>query len=587
MSIRNLIFRLWPHINLRRRKQFALLLFLTIFASFAELISLGSVVPFLSALSNPENILKSQSFQSIATFFGIKSANQLVFWLTISFCAATIFSGFLRVMVLIATAHLSFAAGSDLSVSIYRKTLYQEYSVHLLRNSSEIVDGISTKANSMIYGVILPLLTLISSIVMLLAIFVILIYISPAASLLSIFTFGSVYIFLIKFTRNRKIINSEIITKQSTQIVKSLQEGLGGIRDVIIDGTQDTFCNIYKQADKQLRDAQKNNQIISLSPRYLIESMGMILIAMVALYIFGQDDGVQNAIPVLGLFALSAQRLLPIMQQAYASWSSIQGSYASLRDILSLLDQPLSLDAVNGKNEVHFKNSIKLVNINFKYNSHNQNAIQNINFTIQKGDRVGLVGLTGGGKSTLVDILMGLLSPTAGQLMVDDIAINRNNVKEWQHHIAHVPQAIFLSDASIAENIAFGVKKEEINLERVFDAANKAQLDSVIMKLPHKYNTLVGERGVRLSGGQRQRIGIARALYKNADVLIFDEATSALDGKTEESIMDSINALGDHLTIIMVAHRITTLRECKKIIELDSGEIVRISNYDQLIHQTK
>lgn len=587
MPIKNSILRLWSHVNQSYKRQFLWLLLLTVFASLAELVSLGIVVPFLSALSNPENFLNNHTFHAVASLLEIDSPNQIVLWLTILFCVTAILSGLLRWMVMFVTTRLSFAVGSDLSVVIYRKTLYQDYSVHLSRNSSEIIDGISTKVNTVIYGIILPLLTLINSIILLLGIFAILIYINPVASIASIFIFGVAYICIVIFTRARKIFNSLIISKQSTQVIKCLQEGLGGIRDVILDGTQHIFCDNYKQSDKKLRRAQENNQVLSLSPRYLIESLGMVLIAVVALYIFDRGDGSENAIPLLGLFALSAQRILPIMQQAYASWSSIQGSYASLQDVLNLLDQPFSLDQKDLIEPILFKNAIKLVDVNFSYKSSNQNILENLNLNINKGDRIGIIGLTGSGKSTLIDILMGLLTPISGQLLVDDTAVKKHNVKGWQVHISHVPQSIYISDASIAENIAFGVPREKINFERVRDSAQKAQLDSVIMNLPEKYNSLVGERGVRLSGGQRQRIAIARALYKNADVLIFDEATSALDTKTEELIMNVINTLGANITIIMVAHRISTLKGCEKVIELNNGKIVRVSDYEQLINQTQ
>ncbi len=585
MPIKNSILRLWSHVNQSYKRQFLWLLLLTVSASLAELVSLGIVVPFLSALSNPENLLNNHTFHAVASLLEIDSPNQIVLWLTILFCVTAILSGLLRWMVMFVTTRLSFAVGSDLSVVIYRKTLYQDYSVHLSRNSSEIIDGISTKVNTVIYGIILPLLTLINSIILLLGIFAILIYINPVASIASIFIFGVAYICIVIFTRARKIFNSLIISKQSTQVIKCLQEGLGGIRDVILDGTQHIFCDNYKQSDKKLRRAQENNQVLSLSPRYLIESLGMVLIAVVALYIFDQGDGSENAIPLLGLFALSAQRILPIMQQAYASWSSIQGSYASLQDVLNLLDQPFLPNQKDLTEPILFKSAIKLVDVNFSYKSSNQNILQNLNLNINKGDRIGIVGLTGSGKSTLIDIIMGLLTPISGQLLVDDTAVKKHNVKGWHVHIAHVPQSIYISDASIAENIAFGLDKKDINFDRVREAAKKAQLDSVIANLPGEYDTLVGERGIRLSGGQRQRIGIARALYKKADVFIFDEATSALDNRTEESIIQSIESLGEEITVIMIAHRLTTLRICRKIIEIADGQIINVGNYEQIINR--
>jgi ATP-binding cassette subfamily B protein len=422
---------------------------------------------------------------------------------------------------------------------------------------------------------------------MFVSILIVLIFVSPFACLLALI-FGSIYLLLVKFTRKTKNKNSKVIATQSTQIIKSLQEGLGGIRDVLIDGAQKIYCQIYKEADKPLRRAQASNQIAGQSPRYIMEPLGMVLIAGIAFYLFSQPNSDQNAIPMLGVLALGAQRMLPVMQQAYAAWSSIQGSHASLEDVLVLLNQPLPLDHEKlASKEVIFNYKINFQDITFRYEPQRSDVIQGVNFSIVKGDRLGIIGATGSGKSTLIDILMGLLRPTSGNLLIDGVNIYEENTRSWQKNIAHVPQAIFLSDTTIAENIAFGIDKHEIDFDRVRKSAIKAQLHSVINNLPDGYNTLVGERGILLSGGQRQRIGIARALYKKADVFIFDEATSALDGKTEDSVMQSITALGDEITVVMIAHRLTTLKNCRKIIELANGRILHIGTYDQIINRSE
>ena len=582
-----LFFRLWQHMSLRRRRQFFLLLLLMMVASLAEIISIGSVIPFLGALTSPENFFANPLAQPLISFLKIESANQLIAPLTIVFCLSAILSGGVRLILLMFTTRLSFATGSDLGIEIYQRTLYQPYKVHVSRNSSEIINGISNKANAIIYSVILPALTLVSASVMLLAILITLIYIDPIISFFTIFIFGSIYIALSRYTRNNKIKNSHVIAKQSTQIIKSLQEGLGGIRDVLVDGSQHVYCEIFRRANAPLRDAQANNQVVSQSPRFIMEALGMVLIAGLAFYLVKQTDGTLKAIPFLGVLALGAQKILPIMQQSYQAWSSIQGSYASLEDTLVLIEQPLPSDFYNKELiQINFNRNIKFDKVSFRYKTGSQNVLQHLTLSIPKGERVGIVGATGSGKSTMIDILMGLLEPTSGSLKVDEKAITKKNVRGWQRRIAHVPQAIFLSDTTIAENIAFGIDRKDIDFDRVHDAAHKAQLQDVIDKLPNQYNTLVGERGVRLSGGQRQRIGIARALYKNADILVFDEATSALDNKTEESVMKSIEALGNEITVIMIAHRITTLKKCTKIIELADGKIANIGSYRDIINSS-
>jgi ATP-binding cassette subfamily B protein len=311
----------------------------------------------------------------------------------------------------------------------------------------------------------------------------------------------------------------------------------------------------------------------------------MALIAILAYSLAIKPEGLSTAIPILGALALGAQRILPILQQAYASYTYMKGGEASLIDTLELLDQelPKFLSVENSNVLVTFKDKIELKNITFKYNLNQKAILHEFNLKIPKGSRVGIIGKTGSGKSTLLDLIMGLIQPTHGQLLIDNVSIDENNYRQWQGHIAHVPQSIYLSDASISENIAFGVPRIDIDFDRVVLASQKAQIDNVIETWDNKYDTIVGERGVRLSGGQRQRIGIARALYKNADVIIFDEATSALDNETEKEVMDSIRLLGDKLTILIVAHRLSTLKECDFIIELNGGAVSRMGTYNALI----
>jgi ATP-binding cassette subfamily B protein len=309
-----------------------------------------------------------------------------------------------------------------------------------------------------------------------------------------------------------------------------------------------------------------------------------MLIAALAYTLAQQSDGIAKAIPVLGALALGAQRMLPMMQQAYASWSSIQGGQASLKDTLDLLDQPLPDYASHPSvNPLPFRNRVLLNQLSFRYSPQSPWVLKDINLHIIKGSRVGFTGTTGSGKSTLLDIVMGLLVPTEGSFEVDGQVITTSNHRAWQAHIAHVPQVIFLADSSIEENVAFGQQKNKIDHERVRRAASQAQIADTIETWPDKYQTFVGERGIRLSGGQRQRIGIARALYKQADVIIFDEATSALDNETEQAVMQAIEGLSEDLTILIIAHRLTTLRNCTQIVELADGGVRRIGSYQEIV----
>ena len=583
-SIFQLFHRLWVHMPMHRRWQFSSLLLLMVTASFAEIISIGAVMPFLGVLTVPTSIFEHKLAQPFIHFLNLTSARQLLLPLTVIFGVAVIAAGVLRLLLLWTSTKLSFAAGADFSNDIYRRTLYQPYAVHVARNSSEVIAGISAKSNGVIYSSIIPALNLISGSILLTIILVAMFYVDPFIALVAFGGFGLIYVLIIRFTRKQLIINSQCIAKESVNVIKCLQEGLGGIRDVLIDGSQAAYCQIYRNADIPLRRAQGNNLFVSLSPRYGMEALGMLLIALLAYTLALQPNGIAKAIPILGALALGAQRLLPVLQQAYAAWTSIQGGRASLEDTLELLDQSLPLYANQpAAKPMIFNTSIALNQVSFRYSTKAPWIIRKLNITIKKGSRVGVIGTTGSGKSTLLDIIMGLLSPTEGFIAVDGQQVDAINQRTWQLHIAHVPQAIFLADSSIAENIAFGIAKDDIDLERVKFSAQQAQIADVIETWPSQYQTFVGERGIRLSGGQRQRIAIARALYKQADVIIFDEATSALDNETEQAVMEAIDSLSDNLTIIIIAHRLTTLKNCTQILELEDGFIKRIGRYDEII----
>ena len=581
-----LLRNLWQHVGPRRRLQLGVLLVLMIFASFAEIISIGAVLPFLGVLTSPVRVFEHSAAQPFVQYFGFTSAEQLLLPLTIIFGLAIIIAGVLRLLLLWASMRLSFATGADLSISIYRRTLYQSYAVHVTRNSSEVISAISSKANGVIFTIIVPVLTFISSSVMLVAILVALLSVDPVVALAAFGGFGLIYAFVIQLTRKRLLVNGQRIARESTQVIKSLQEGVGGIRDVLLDGSQAAYCQIYRKADHRLRFAQGNNLFIGQSPRYCIEALGMLLIAGLAYSLAQQSDGLAKAIPVLGALVLGAQRLLPVLQHAYGAFSSIQGGRALLQDTLELLGQPLPDHADQPPVDPQpFRQQIRLSSLSFRYSSQTPWVLKNLDLGIAKGSRIGFIGMTGSGKSTLLDIIMGLLPPTEGTIEIDGQLITAGNNRAWQAHIAHVPQTIFLADSSVEENIAFGVPVDKIDHDRVRQAARQAQLADVIQSWPSQYQTFVGERGIRLSGGQRQRIGIARALYKQADVIIFDEATSSLDNETEQAVMQSIESLSEDLTILIIAHRLTTLRNCSQVVELGDGGIKRTGTYQEIVNQ--
>ena len=583
-TLLNLLVRLVGHLSRRRRRQFWLLMGLMMVSASAEVVSLGAVLPFLGILTAPDLVFNHPIVADVALAWGITSADQLLLPLTVVFAVAALMAGAVRILLLCFISRLAVASGTDISIEVYRRTLYQPYRVHVARNSSELISGITNKVNGVVFSVLLPLLRLVSSTVLLVAIMLAFIAIDPMVASMVAVGFGASYALITWMSRRRLHRNSQRIAYEQTQVVKALQEGLGGIRDVLLDGTQPVYCNIYLQADQGLRRAQGNNVFIGQSPRYVMEAIGMVLIAALAFALSQQVAGIVTALPVLGALALGAQRLLPTLQQIYGAWASIAGSHASLADTIALLDQPLPMELLQpAPAPLPFRDTIRFDSVRFRYTSDAPWVLDSLNLTIPKGARVGFVGSTGSGKSTTLDLLMGLLMPTAGELLVDGQPIIGNSLRAWQRSIAHVPQSIYLADTTLAENIAFGVPPETIDPDRVQQAARQAQIADFIESSPKGYQAYVGERGIRLSGGQRQRIGIARALYKQASVLVFDEATSALDNATEQSVMDAIEGLDSDLTILLIAHRLTTVRRCDIIVELEHGQVVAQGTYEQLL----
>lgn len=576
--------RLWRHVSPRRRMQFAVLLVLITVASILEVFSIGAVLPFLGVMIAPEHVYSHPRAQWAIEVLKIESPQELLVPMSAAFVAFVLLSTCTRLLVVWVTARLTFAAGADFSIAIYQRTLYQPYAVHIARNSSEVITGITAKSYRLIHNALLPALTILSSVIMIAMVMTALLAVRPLVSISAFGGFASIYVGVIFFVKRRLYRDSQLIARETNQIMKALQEGLGGIRDVLIDGSQEQYCQTYRNADLPLRRAQGDNAFISLSPRLVVEAMGMVLIVVLAMWLNQQPGGLPTAIPILGALAIGAQRLLPVLQQAYAAWVSLYGEVASVHEAIDLLDQPLPDWAREpAPLALPYRQSIELQGVSFRYGDSMPWILQGIDLSIRKGEKIGFIGTTGSGKSTLLDVLMGLLTPTRGHLSIDGETISIQNVRAWQGCIAHVPQAIFLTDASVEENIAFGVPKSEIDAERVRQAARRAQIADVIEALPAGYASPVGERGVRLSGGQRQRIGIARALYKRASVIVFDEATSALDFDTEEAVMSAIALLGSDVTVLMIAHRLSTLSNCDRIIELGGGTIRRQGSFREVI----
>lgn len=550
-----------------------------------ELISIGAIGPFMLALMSPEIPFGYLSKMNIIDYFNISTAKDVVLPIVIFFILLVLISGLLRVLALYVGTKFAFSLGSEISSACFRAYLHKQYIDIIEDHSSEIINNIFVNVNLLIYQVINPLTLIFSGVSLIVSLCFLIIFLYPLNSIIAFLFLFTAYILIYMVNKKKIIENGQRLTAESSKTLKILQEGIGGIRDIIIDGSQNTFLRIHAVADSTLREVQGNSQFISAVPRIGVEILAIISIAIIG-YIVSIGSEMILALPTLAILVMIGQRLLPSLQQCYVGINSINSTLMPLVKINELLNLNREIPEEDKVNlPLIFNRSIKLNDVELRLGKLAQTILSDINIEIFKGERIGIIGKTGSGKSTLVDLIMGLVLPTSGSVDVDSVTLDSNNIKSWRSIVAHVPQSIFLTNGSIRENIAFGTPKSEISTERVLRAAKRAELMDFIEAAPHNIDTLIGERGSFLSGGQKQRVGIARALYKSSQILIFDEATSALDINVENSVMDCIYSLDANLTIIVIAHRLSTLRGCSRIIEMEQGRVKKIGTYAEMIEK--
>ena len=578
--------RLWRHLIRRRRWQLAGVLALLLLSSLAEMFSLGAALPFLAVLAEPQRLWGTAKVQVLAGWLGWQQPGDLVLPFCLLFALAALLAGLLRLLALWASSGLVQAIGSDLSAELYRRTLHQPYALLLQRRSSDLISAVANEVDQVVNG-LGGLLQLCSGGLVGLALAGVLLVLNPRVTLVMAAVLAGGYGLLLLLSRRRLQRLGAAMRADEAERIRCLQEGLGSIRDVILDGSQATYSRVYGQADRRLRRHRGQGEVIALAPRYVMEGVGLALIALASLQLTASRTGVLGALPLLGALALGAQRLLPTLQLIYANWTGLRLHQPALHSVLAYLDQPIpdphpeptqpppappQSTAPPQNPALPFQTALQLRDASYRYAPEQPWVLRHAELTIRPGERVGIVGRTGSGKSTLVDLLMGLLEPTAGELLVDGEPLRGERLRRWRSGIAHVPQSVFLLDGTIAENIAFGLPARQVDWPRLEAAAERALLADVLRSLPQGLYTPVGERGVRLSGGQRQRIGLARALYRQAAVLVLDEATSALDTATEAQVLTSIAALGAQVTVLMIAHRASSLVGCQRLIRIAHGQ---------------
>lgn len=544
-----------------------------ILSGLSELLVINSIVPFLTTLTNPELLGDYRISKIISKLFGTSINGEVVLPFIMLFAISVLISSFLRILSLWLSNKLTALIGNDLSSQIFSRNIYQPYEYHLNTSTSKIiasstifVDNTTSCFSSLlnlIYGL---LLSIIISFGMFL--------INPKLTIFSLITFSFIYLLIGKNFQIaiKKYSDKRTLSEQS--LLKSLQEGLGSIRNILLDSNQQLYIKNFSSFDLRKRKIQAKNNLIAESPRFIIESIGLIFIAFASIFFIKNVEDTSPILITIGTFTLGMQKLLPTLQRVYQAWCSIKAFSSDLEKTFNILEIRVQENRFKKITPFKFRKSIRFDSVFFAYKK-NKNIISDLNLKIFKGQRIGIIGRTGSGKSTVSDLLMGLLKPTKGSIFIDDKDIHDqdypNRLYKWRKAISHVPQNIFMIEASFSENIAFGIDKKFISLKKVKECAKKAQIDDFIESTTNGYFTQVGERGVRLSGGQLQRIAIARALYKNSEILIFDEATSALDSNTEMELMKAIDELSNELTIISIAHRYSTLKNYDKIFNLEKG----------------
>lgn len=570
--------KIWFLLNIKERKKAILLFFLMLFMAFLEILGVSSVLPFLSVLGTPEKVYSNQYLNAVYSFFEFENTRSFMVFLGVFAFLMLLLSATIRSVTHYAQFRFSNMRRHSIGQKLLRKYLHQPYSFFLSRNSSEVSKVILSETDLAIQQAILPSLKLLTNIILSASIILFLIFIDPILALILACVFGGFYVLMYATVRKYLSEIGKKRTKANARRFKITSETIGGIKDLKVLGREKAYMDSFFKPSYDFSHYYSINQTLSQIPQFLVEVIAFGALLAMAIYALSSDGAdIGDLLPVLGLYALGALKLKPAVQNIYSSMATMKFGVSAIDIIINDLGgHEENMEMKNDFKRLILQNEIKIKNMSFTYPNTATPALHNINIDIKSNTTVGIIGATGAGKSTLVDMILGLLQPTSGEISVDTQLLNKGNIRQWQNTIGYVPQSIFLADDTIASNIAFGIEKDDIDMTQVEQVAKMAQVHEFVTKLEDEYRTGIGERGVRLSGGQRQRLGIARALYHNPEVLILDEATSALDNQTEAEVMKAIDNMSGSKTIIMIAHRLSTVERCDKIVKLEHGKVVSV-----------
>jgi ATP-binding cassette, subfamily B, bacterial PglK len=582
-----IIKQLFTLLSPKQRKNFYYLQGLVIVSALMEIVGVASIVPFMALVGDISQLQEDSIFGDIFLASGVTSEFKFVLIIGFIVLMMLIIASLTSIFTVWRLTKFSHNTGAELADRLYSHYLTQDWLFHASGNSSNLTKKIATETPRTTQGVIVQLMQMNSKIVLALFVSITIFIYDPKVAISGFLIFSTAYLIIFSLVQKRLINNGKTISEVYQDRFTLMNEGFGGIKDILLLGRDSDFIQRFKHSGQRMAYSLSNNAALAQAPRYLIELVAFGSIILLVIYLFISHNGDLGAIlPSISVYAIASIKILPAFQQIYSSIADIRANFAAFESIhKDLVDssETLSLKAKKYETIPDPKQQILIENVTFKYEAKDKPVLNELYMDIPINSTVGIVGPSGSGKSTLIDILLGLIQPHEGHLKIDNIIIDNKNLRSWQNRIGFVAQSIFLSDRTFAENVAFGISKDQINFDRVKKALEMAHLDDLVDSLENGINTNVGERGVQLSGGQRQRVGIARALYHEADVLIFDEATSSLDGITEQMIMEAINKFSGQKTIILIAHRLKTVKDCDKLFFINNGQVTDSGTYDELI----
>ena len=560
--------------NRRERGQLAILSVALVVRAGVEMVGVGSIAPFMSVVADPSVVQSNEWLRAAYEAFGFTSTTAFLTALGVAVVVVLAVANTFSALALWGMLRFSYGMHHRLSNRLLRGYLAQPYSFFVERNSAAFSKTILTEVMQVIQGVMTPVLNITARSLVVVALVGLLIVLDPMLALVIVLVLGGAYggLYMLVRAKQRRLGRERVAANQER--FKVTGEAFGGIKDVKVLGREDAFASRFAPASWTYSKASASNAVLTQLPRYLFETIAFGGIVVIVLYYLQAGQGLAQILPTISLYAFAGYRLMPELQQLFSGVASIRFNRAALDDLTDDLDRFAPAPPTADVKALPFTEAIRFEDVTFRYAGADRPALDGVSLTIPRNQTIGLVGASGSGKTTLVDLLLGLYTPEAGRILVDDTPLTAENLSAWRRQVGYVPQHIFLCDDTIAHNIAFGVPAGEVDPERVERAARIAHLHDFIETLPDGYETVVGERGVRLSGGQRQRIGIARALYHDPEVLVMDEATSALDGATESAVMEAIRELAGRKTIVLIAHRLTTVEDCDCIYLLDKGQVI-------------